>query len=407
MPVRVIVIGGDEGYPSNMRSTSVVGEALDRLDQDDPAGLSDAELGAELVGLRRLLDAAEARWLRMLAAFDRRGAGAGAGAVTTGAWLRSACRMSPGAAAERVAVARRLEGMPVLAGALGAGEVSYPHARLIARAVEELAAVAGAGPAAAVEAPLVAAARVVDPCRLRREIEHARHAISPDSAVSEAERAHARRRLSVSETVDGVVVLDGVLDPEGGAVLLSALAPLAVPAGPDDGRTARQRRADGLVELCRRHLDRGDLPETGGERPHLTVLVDVETLERHRPARAAELAWAGPVCGETARRLACDASITRVITAGRSEPLDVGRRTRVVPPAIRTALAVRDGGCTFPGCDRPPVWTDAHHLQHWADGGPTSLNNLILLCRRHHRAVHEGAWRPRPRGRLPAPPRAA
>ena len=225
--------------------------------------------------------------------------------------------------------------------------------------------------------------------------------------MSEAERIYARRRLSISSTLDGTVVLDGVLDAEGGAVLLSALAPLAVPTGPDDVRTPRQRRADGLVDLCRRRLDQGDLPEIGGERPHLTVVVDVETLERRTPARAAELAWTGPVCGETARRLACDASISRVITTGRSEPLDVGRRTRVVPPAIRTALAVRDRGCTFPGCDRPPVWTDAHHLQHWADGGTTSLDNLVLLCRRHHRAAHEGTWRPQPRSRLPDPPRAA
>jgi hypothetical protein len=73
--------------------------------------------------------------------------------------------------------------------------------------------------------------------------------------------------------------------------------------------------------------------------------------------------------------------------------LDVGRRTRTVPPAIRTALVVRDRGCAFPGCDRPPSWTDAHHLEHWADGGPTALDNLVLLCRRHHRAVHEGGWR--------------
>ena len=382
-------------------------DLLGRLDSAEPAELGDADLAAKIVALRTLLDAAEARWLRVLAEFDRRGAAAGEGAVTTAGWLRAACRMSPGAVRQRVEVARRLAGMPLVADALAAGDVSYDHARLICSAVEELAEVAGAEPAAAVQAPLVAAARMVDPLRLRREIENARHAIAPDASVSEVERIHARRRLSISSTLDGVVVLDGILDPEGGALLMSALAPVSVPAGPDDPRTPRQRRADGLVELCRRGLDRGDLPEIGGERPHLTVTVDVETLERRTPARAAELAWAGAVSGETARRLACDASISRVVTAGRSEPLDVGRRTRVVPPAIRTALAIRDGGCTHPGCDRPPPFTDAHHIRHWADGGPTSLDNLILLCRTHHRAVHEGAWQPRPRSRLPDPPRAA
>jgi len=108
--------------------------------------------------------------------------------------------------------------------------------------------------------------------------------------------------------------------------------------------------------------------------------------------RAAETGWAGPITGEAARRIACDAGITRVITDGPSQPLDVGRRTRTIPPAIRTALVVRDRGCVFPGCDRPPPWTDAHHLVHWADGGPTNLDNLALLCRTHHRTVHERRW---------------
>jgi hypothetical protein len=108
--------------------------------------------------------------------------------------------------------------------------------------------------------------------------------------------------------------------------------------------------------------------------------------------RAAETGWAGPITAEAARRLACDAGITRVITAGASQPLDVGRRTRTIPPALRTALTVRDRGCVWPGCDRPPPWTDAHHLIPWIDGGPTNLDNLALLCRRHHRSVHEGRW---------------
>ena len=104
-------------------------------------------------------------------------------------------------------------------------------------------------------------------------------------------------------------------------------------------------------------------------------------------------ASSGAVLGARAgRRLACDAAVTRVVIGPDSQPLDVGRRTRVVPAAIRTALTVRDRGCVFPGCDRPPTWTDAHHIVHWADGGPTSLDNLVLLCRTHHRTVHEGQW---------------
>ena len=114
----------------------------------------------------------------------------------------------------------------------------------------------------------------------------------------------------------------------------------------------------------------------------MTVTVGAEVLP-------SELDHVGPVPVGTARRLACDASVMRVLLSGRSEPLDVGRRTPVVSPAIRRAVIVRDRHCRFPGCDRPQTWCDAHHVVHWADGGETSFPNLLLLCRRHHRLVHE------------------
>ncbi|HJV05524.1 MAG TPA: HNH endonuclease signature motif containing protein, partial [Actinomycetota bacterium] len=127
-------------------------------------------------------------------------------------------------------------------------------------------------------------------------------------------------------------------------------------------------------------------PEVAGEKPHVTVLVDAEALRDG--TGTSELDHTGPVDPELVRRTAFDAGIARVVMAGRSEPLDVGRRTPVVPPAMRRAVAVRDRGCRFPGCDRPQGWCDAHHVVHWADGGPTALPNLVLLCRRHHRMVH-------------------
>jgi Domain of unknown function (DUF222)/HNH endonuclease len=138
--------------------------------------------------------------------------------------------------------------------------------------------------------------------------------------------------------------------------------------------------------VCRQWLDHSDRPEVAGEKPHVTVLVDAEALRDG--TGTSELDQAGPVDPELTRRMACDAGIARVVLSGRSEPLDVGRRTPVVPPAMRRAVAVRDRGCRFPGCDRPQGWCDAHHVVHWADGGPTALQNLVLLCRRHHRMVH-------------------
>jgi hypothetical protein len=402
------------------------------LAREDLAGRDESALGAELVEMRRLADALEAEWLRRLRAFDARGGAEGFGAVSTAGWLRAACRLSPGVARARVRLARRLPDLPATQVAFAAGEITAEHARLVATAVEELADALGPDPAApadgeppaadgagadettpadgvgaaaapvaggdsagvvgAAERALVEVARRTDPLRLRREIVHARHALAPEAVLAEAERGYARRWLSVSATFDGMVAVDGLLDAEGGAVLLAAVMPLAQPAGPADARSAGQRRADALVELARRQLDAGSLPALGAERPHLTVVADLATLEARAGARAAETGWRGPVCGEAARRIACDAAISRVITGPDSQPLDVGRRTRTTPPAIRTALHVRDGGCRFPGCDRPPAWTDAHHLQHWIDGGPTRLDNLVLLCRGHHRVVHETGW---------------
>lgn len=477
----------------------------------DPRTMPPVALGDTVVELRRLIDGLEGVWSRMVAVLD------GSGAIDggTAAFLRSSCRLSPSAARSRVTVARRLAARPGVAAALVDGAISVEHARLVTTALTELAEV-DEQVAADTETPLLAAARRLDPTRLRREIAHARHALVPEVAAASDEAAHRRRHLDVAATFEGAVAVSGTLDAEGGETLLTALTALSAPAGPDDRRTPGQRRADSLVELCRRRLDRADLPALGGERPHLTVLVPLATLtgtaiprlpasarpahrrpgdraarstfgrtaDRRGPAGSgpAEPTWIdasiperqdrptampsntppdpppgttaetsagtatgtiastatgtsagtaaetdaeamvavglvagsshGMVGGETGwgavlgpesvRRVACDAAVTRVVLDPQSQPLDVGRRTRVIPPAIRTALAVRDRGCVWPGCDRPPHWTDAHHVVHWADGGSTSMDNLVLLCRRHHRTVHEG------RSSLPhAPPRAA
>ena len=187
-------------------------------------------------------------------------------------------------------------------------------------------------------------------------------------------------------------------------------------------RSPAQRRADALGEVCRQWLDLAPRPAVAGERPHLTLTVSAEALAgsagpcgRRSPGMrvegraglgslgeltsvragrdlptGAELDHVGPVSLRTARRLSCDASVMRVVMAGESAPLDVGRRTPVVPSSIRRAVVCRDRHCRFPGCDRPHAWCDAHHVVHWAKGGRTGLSNLVLLCRRHHRLVHTG-----------------
>jgi len=155
----------------------------------------------------------------------------------------------------------------------------------------------------------------------------------------------------------------------------------------------RAEGPDAAVELPRRQLDLGDLPEVGGQRPHLSVFVEAATLAKQPGSPAAELEWAQTIPAETARRLACDAAITPIFRGAESNQPLAGQTTRSISGSQRKALVARDRGCRFRGCDRPPDWTDAHHIQHWADGGKHVMKNLVLLCRRHHRMVHEEGWR--------------
>ena len=239
------------------------------------------------------------------------------------------------------------------------------------------------------------------------------------SGAGADEVLRSRRCLHASVTFEGMVRLDGDLDPETGETFMTALRAVldadarseaageAVLAEPDE-RAPAQRRADALAEICRGWLDRSDRPRVAGERPHLNVTVPIEALGAaslggtarvgvdQAAAHSAtadlgsmgELEHAGALGRESVCRLACDASITRVVLGPRSEPLDVGRKTPIVSPAIRRAVITRDRHCRFPGCDRPQSWCDAHHVKHWADGGETSIANLVLLCRRHHTLVH-------------------
>ena len=183
--------------------------------------------------------------------------------------------------------------------------------------------------------------------------------------------------------------LDGLLDAEGGAIITTALNALIGPPARDDSRTAGQRRADALVELARPKA--GGSTDGAGPRPHLVIRASLETLAGTPGAGAGALDWGGTVPGETVRRLACDAALTRITGKGELD-LEISRTTRTIPPATRRALAARDQGCVAPGCGRPPQWTDAHHLKHWVEGGETTMTNLVLLCRRHHRMVHEEGW---------------
>lgn len=347
--------------------------------------LSDAELDAEIAELHRAEQRLAALKVDRIAEADTRRFFGALGFGSAAAWLRTRLGVRHGVARSWVALARSLRHMPRTRDAFAAGDIDESQARVLceARSVDP-------GAYAEAEETLVDAAVALIPKHFRSAIDHWRDAADAARFSDDRRAMHERRGLSLSATWAGMGRLDGWLDPEATATVTTALRTYGDRAArdPGDHRSPTQVRADALVDICRFYLDHADVPMSGGRRAHVVVTVDLETLEG-RAGHRAEIDGAGRITAEAARRLACDARISRVITRGGSEPLDVGRAARTVSAAQRTALTVRDGGCVAGGCDVPAEWCDAHHLEHWIDGGPTDLANLVLVCRRHHRGVHD------------------
>jgi hypothetical protein len=389
-------------------------------------------LGDEIAELSAHLEAATARLLDLIREFDARG-GWGNGFSSCAAWLGWRAGLDRGAARERVRVARALGTLPRLAQALACGELSYAKVRALTRVAtpeteERLLAVGKAGTASHVE-------RIVRGWRRVDRIVEAR----------EAARRHASRGLHLYQDEDGMMVVRGRLDPQAGALLVQALTAAREKLYPlprrdqavMDRPTLGQQQADALALLAETALHQGIDPGAPGERYQVVVHVDAPVLAEaahvsaetprrlapvvvpaappvledaasvsaetsQRPAAVVPL-LADPeqpgqsvledgthVSAETSRRLACDASLVVMQHAHDGRVVEVGTRTRTISPALRRALHHRDRGCRFPGCGLP--FGQGHHIRHWADGGPTTLSNLALLCRRHHRAVHEEGY---------------
>src|SRR6266542_775639 len=340
------------GVASSVRLRRAGVATLSNVDLD---GLSDGQQLALLRVVHPLVCRMEAQRSRVTGSVHRRGAVFAEGAVSRVAWLRSRLRMSDGQPQLRAAAAVRQ--VPELATAYAAGQVSYAQISVVAAVVPDIdpeVLAAGAGKLLAEQVTQLA------PGPLRQVAVRVRDHFEPEAAERRARQRLEERWLSVARTFDGAVAVQRVLDPDGGELLLATLNGLMPPPVAHDLRTPAHRRADALLDLCR--LAANHTPTAGGEKPHVTVTIDWETL---RGAGTATLGSGVPVTAETARR---------------------------VSTAQRRALVLRDHGCRFPGCDRPLQWTDAHHLVPWANDDPTNLDNLVSLCRWHHSAVHEGGW---------------
>ncbi len=349
----------------------------------DLAFVSDDDLEEFEAVLGRALSQVKAQMARCAAEAKRRGSHRREGVLSLTSWIAFHADMDKSEARSLTALASTMTAHPVTAVKVVSGELSHARARILSRAAEAHPEMYQRD-----EHILVDQAESL---RLRdlslvvgRWQNYADDAAAEKAAGQKREVSH----LHASVTSGGMVRVDGFLDPELGESLLTALDAATPPPVAGDGRSGPNRRAEALGVVCERFLQTTDT-DNGGVPASVMLVVDTDTLEG-RYGRHCEMEHTGPVTVETARRLLCDSAVCRVVMKGISEILDLGRSTRVVSPALRRALNLRDGHCRFRGCERPATWCDAHHVIHWLHDGPTNLENCILVCRRHHTMVHEG-----------------
>jgi hypothetical protein len=317
-----------------------------------------AAMGEAIAETAAVIDVATHRFLSQLREFDRVDGWHRAGALSCAHWLSWRVGMDLGAAREKVRVARALEELPVIDAALRKGEISYSKVRAMTRVAtaENEAELLGMARAAT-------GAQLEKICRLKRMV----NGLAGESARD----VEGRRYVVERATEDGMVSIQMRLLPEEAARVMKALE---VAGGGN--------RADGAVALADAALS-GEIGEAGSVRPPVEVVVHVQAGDLEGRTELGD-----GVSAEVSRRLLCDAGVVPMLEDERGKTIDVGRKTRTIPAALRRALDARDGGCRFPGCTNR-IFTDAHHVEHWLDGGETNLDNTVLLCRRHHRYLHE------------------
>jgi hypothetical protein len=345
------------------------------------------ELEDELAELASHIYAGTCRWLELVAELDRRCGWADSGCGSCAEWIAWRCALLPRAAREHVRVARRLQELPLVHEAFARGELSYAKVRALTRVADGRS-----------EQELLELARHLTAAQLERAVRAYRRV-----TAEEASDVHEREYVASYWDEDGSLVIRGRLAPEEGALFLRALEAArdslwARNNRMDEGGSAeppveprRPTNTEALAAMAEAALASGQAARSGGERYQLVVHVDADALAGDGAGGGGcELEDGLALAPETARRLSCDSSVVRIAERG-GKALSVGRKTRTIPPALRRALRARDRGCRFPGCENHR-FVDAHHVQHWARGGETRLGNLLLLCRRHHRLVHEGGY---------------
>jgi Domain of unknown function (DUF222)/HNH endonuclease len=324
-------------------------------------------------------------------------------------WLRDLLRVTPADARTLTGLGGLLAARPRLADAVTSGVVNVSQAAVIGQVLDDVPDAdgdSGVDPSLVdrIEVELVGHAPRFEPRYLRQLGQRILAHVNPELADRqlrerlEREERHARARRGFTMSPDGFggIRLFGRLDVEAAATITAAISPLTTPITDADGpdlRSAGARRADALVDVCRLALRSGDVPAEGGQPAQVTVTIDWDALSRD--VAMGHLDTGATLTPGAARRLACDAGILPVVLNGASVPIDVGRSRRPFTGSARQAVLIRDGGCAFPGCDRPSRWCDVHHVIFWSAGGSTDRDNGVALCSYHHRLIHrpDAGWR--------------
>ena len=351
--------------------------------------LSVDRLEEEIVGLAAEVYALTCRWLCLIAEFDRREAYEKSGFRGSSQWLAWRCSLSERAARDHVRTARRLPDLPQIREAFSRGELSYSKVRALARVATSVD-----------EGELLELARHATTPQLERIVRAYRGALDLD----EAKQAHRDRYVAWSWEEDGALSFRGRLPGEEGSLFMRAFETALDGLREESWKESREEakapqiqtsvarevtNADAILLMGETMLAAGPKSRSGGDRYQVVVHVDADVLSGESESGRCATQDGSPLAAETARRLACDASVVPVLERD-GKALSLGRKRRTVSPALRRALDFRDGGCRFPGCRSRHV--DNHHIESWADGGETSAENLVQLCRPHHRLIHEGGF---------------
>lgn len=336
-----------------------------------------------------LLEAARHRldveWTELVGVFEEREGHRVHGYPSMVAYLKHRARMAASRANRYVSIARAARKFRATLASWKYRQISTDQAELLFKASDRMPDEYPDAEATLLE---VAGDSVEE---TKRILEYWRNRVDRPGIEADIEVQMDRRRLDWTWRANGMIEGEFALTSLAGEGLITALDALTPPLANGDRRTPSQRRHDALEDLAYGYLEGADTPDVGGEKPHVTVFVDSESLEGI-PGGLHETESGHVLNVDTIRQLSCDSSITRLVWKGKSEVLDVGRRTRIIPTALRRAVIARDRHCVWKGCSRSPRWCDVHHLVSWADGGETKLSNLVLLCRYHHTLVHTEEW---------------